>query len=626
MFGETYVVDVPDLPIVLRLLRSFDEGKPFTVEADAIFENYCLERGINSHYLQRYLAQLDRFLADSLSQVPQIDFIGFTTWSSNMLTTLMAAAHLKRRPRPPFIVLGGPQVTESQNSARLALQSGLADSIALGEGEETLLALFESFRAGRQISATPGTLIRDQSGSFIATERKLMRLATKPLPDFSRIPILDYQGHGLPLTLLPFEISRGCTDKCTFCSEWVFWRQFRSDSVEHVISDIEALAAAYPIQGIWFIDSLLNGVKSRLVGLAEAMLSKGVKLKWGGFMRADIDEETARLITRAGCDLAFLGVESLSDETLDLMNKRRTSAQNLQAIRALLDAGMSRVVAGVIPGFPGDTRKRFMATALQLREIHIQHPERFRVNVEPFTVSPGQPLYAELDKFGLDSARWTDDVLDIAPRYRNITDDILCTVSGSNQGIDRLGELRVATTINAVNKETIQDPFAYSTSEDISVGEFSFIPLACGFLLGRFKSPGGFRRALLVTDAERRESGAFDELVERIASQHVIAPGRTPFILHRRSGSAAKTLAEMPEPASIMLSPFALCRRLPGEDQNRSLLVNIVNPVLNIIVADTVLPILARLAKEPVEWSVARSEIDEPTLAKLLARGFLDLV
>jgi radical SAM superfamily enzyme YgiQ (UPF0313 family) len=159
--------------------------------------------------------------------------------------------------------------------------------------------------------------------------------------------------------------------------------------VDHVISDIQALTRKYPIQGIWFADSLLNGVKSRLIGLAEAMLSNGINLKWGGFMRADMDKETAKLLTRAGCELAFLGVESLSDETLDLMNKRRTSAQNLEAISALLEAGISRVVAGVIPGFPGDTRRRFMMTALQLRDIQTRFPCKVQSQCRTIRRFPG---------------------------------------------------------------------------------------------------------------------------------------------------------------------------------------------------------------------------------------------
>ena len=41
----------------------------------------------------------------------------------------------------------------------------------------------------------------------------------------------------------------------------------------------------------------------------------------------------------------------MSDETLALMNKRRTEADNFKALEAILDAGIF-VRAGLIPGFP----------------------------------------------------------------------------------------------------------------------------------------------------------------------------------------------------------------------------------------------------------------------------------
>ena len=71
-------------------------------------------------------------------------------------------------------------------------------------------------------------------------------------------------------------------------------------------------------------------------------------------MRAQMDIETARLLKRAGCEEVFVGIESFSDETLELMNKRRTEADNIRALRAFLTAGIS-VVAGFIPGFPLDS-------------------------------------------------------------------------------------------------------------------------------------------------------------------------------------------------------------------------------------------------------------------------------
>ena len=58
----------------------------------------------------------------------------------------------------------------------------------------------------------------------------------------------------------------------------------------------------------------------------------------------------------------------------------------------------------------------------------------------PLTVSPAQPIYKELGTFGLEPIPWSESYLNIAPAYRAITDTVFCSVRGSNQGVDRLGE------------------------------------------------------------------------------------------------------------------------------------------------------------------------------------------
>ena len=105
---------------------------------------------------------------------------------------------------------------------------------------------------------------------------------------------------------LPFQLSRGCTDKCTFCSEWVFWQRFRPGDFNSAAAGVEHLRSFYGATYIAFTDSLLNGNRNRLQGFAEELLRQGTKVKWGGFMRADMDDALAPLLHRAGCREAFV--------------------------------------------------------------------------------------------------------------------------------------------------------------------------------------------------------------------------------------------------------------------------------------------------------------------------------
>src|SRR5215831_6191096 len=47
VFGESFVMDVPDLPLVLQLLAAADSSRPYQVVVDGRLERYCLERGIS---------------------------------------------------------------------------------------------------------------------------------------------------------------------------------------------------------------------------------------------------------------------------------------------------------------------------------------------------------------------------------------------------------------------------------------------------------------------------------------------------------------------------------------------------------------------------------------------------
>src|SRR5215468_8558034 len=43
VFGESFVMDVPDLPLVLQLLTAADSNRPYCIAIDNRIERYCLE-------------------------------------------------------------------------------------------------------------------------------------------------------------------------------------------------------------------------------------------------------------------------------------------------------------------------------------------------------------------------------------------------------------------------------------------------------------------------------------------------------------------------------------------------------------------------------------------------------
>jgi len=610
VFGESFLMDVPDLPLVLQLLAATDSGRRFRMTTDDLIERYCLERGISANYLSSYLNGLDRYYEQAFEQYADVDFIGFSVWTSNLLSTLLAAHRLKRRARPPFIVGGGPQLTESPASAALALRSGLFDAVVQGEGEETLRALYTAFcENGRQrVQGIPGTLYLDTQSSqpqLVSVPGTLLKMASLPVPSFDEMAIDEYQIDDD--RTLPFQLSRGCTDKCTFCSEWVFWQRFRPGAPSDAAAGVEQLRSRYGATYIAFTDSLLNGSAGRLQAFAEEILSRGTKVRWGGFMRADMTEPLARLLHRAGCREVFVGVESFDDDTLNAMNKRRTGADNQRALRAFLQAGIF-VVAGLIPGFPGDSRKAFLHSVAQVRALQSEFPGRLRVNTEVFRVSPGLPLFRNLEGVGLKPQKWAEEYLNIAPRYQDITSNLYCSVEGSNQGMERIGRERIAFMIRT-DDPVRTDKFDYDDDEQLTIHQFESRHVCGDWHLVCTKLESSWIYALLVDTDELSElkevlanakgRGLNDPPVARclrkLELQHIAFPAT-----ERPPVAQTRFVRRFPDEETVAgLSPFVVIRSAGQGHKQEILAVNYVNgrfvrrPVRERSLLD-------RLAKHPI--------------------------
>ncbi|MGC4121152.1 MAG: radical SAM protein [Myxococcales bacterium] len=555
-FGESFVRDIPDSAAGAApsahgargaLARARSGRRVRRVLSRALDPPGAVARGA------RHAGARSRELGgDAAGRV-----VGLTTWSSNYLTSLLAAAHLKRARRETFVVAGGPQVTESHASAELALRSGLVDVVVVGEGEATLLEVYRAFREKRSARGIPGTAWLEDDGRTVSRlPRPLLKMAELGPPAFEKTFVPAYRRRGL--RILSHALSRGCVGECAFCSEWSFWERFRPALAERAVEQVEVLVRHHGAQHLQMTDSLLNGHWGRLNDFAEGLLRRGLDVSWSGFLRADMDLPTARLLARSGFKGAFVGVESLADGTLAQMNKGLSAQKSAAALEALLQAGIE-VQVGVIPGFPGDSREGLMGTVKKLLELQGRFPGLVTLNVEPFVVSPGQPIYGELEKRGLKATGWDEATLEIAPELRDVAERVLCQVEGANQGIDRLGQLRTLTSV-AVNAPVSTGGAVVGAS-----GPISFKPLGAGVSLLAVDEAAR-AKYLLVTDAERaavegelanaraRGETWTREEIHRVEAHHV-PPAAEP----------EWALGFAPEPgpdAKWLLSPLVVARTL----------------------------------------------------------------
>ena len=102
-------------------------------------------------------------------------------------------------------------------------------------------------------------------------------------------------------------------------------------------------------------------------------------MKWTCLSRSiGIDLEIAGLMKSAGCQRVYLGLETGSNETLKLMNKKTTVEDSIRAVKYFRQAGI-QVAGFFIVGYPGESiasiEKTFdFALELPLDEISFNVP------------------------------------------------------------------------------------------------------------------------------------------------------------------------------------------------------------------------------------------------------------
>jgi len=180
-------------------------------------------------------------------------------------------------------------------------------------------------------------------------------LAAFPIPDRSDFDHPRYQRawqeqEGQRATSLM--VTLGCPFSCDFCSKPIFGNLFRRRALEAVFEEIGYLRRL-GYDSLWIADDSFTLDTRLLAEFCDRAAERG--LRWSCLSRAAaVDPELARLMRRSGCRRIYLGMESGSQDTLELMGKRTTVEEGIEAVRCYRQAGIE-VAAFFMVGYPGES-------------------------------------------------------------------------------------------------------------------------------------------------------------------------------------------------------------------------------------------------------------------------------
>lgn len=285
------------------------------------------------------------------------------------------------------LVVGiGPHAS---TTPRAALRKLGADIVVLGEAEEILCRIAETPRADwRQL---PSVAYRRDGEIVVQGHPHASDMNALPALEWPDEVVARHGHHHHRFEAPPrgpgaeMETSRGCPYHCTFCAKENFRDAYRRRPLPVILQELDRLLRQ-GVEYLYFIDEIFLPNRPLLQALAER------ELKFGVQTRIDLwNHEMLELLGRAGCVSIEAGVESLTPEGRDRLDKKcRMSTAELTERLIFAKRHVAFVQANLIDAETDDREEvaRWRET-LQAHGVWANEP----VPLFPY---PGSPDYGRL--------------------------------------------------------------------------------------------------------------------------------------------------------------------------------------------------------------------------------------
>ncbi|RLA89039.1 MAG: hypothetical protein DRG20_05280 [Deltaproteobacteria bacterium] len=296
------------------------------------------------------------------------DLVGITCQSTCMSPEAIKTAEIVRELLPSsFIILGGTHAT--MMAKEVLKTKGKPDLIVMGEGELTFIEIAKLLTEGDRISVfeIPGIAYLKEGKFNLNHARKLIEdLDTLPMPSYHLINMdaEAYYWHGMGKRAFGISTSRGCGDRCAYCSETAFWDgHWRGRSGQAVVEEIKFLNKRYNKSLFIINENSFNWNRKRVEEFLEFLGKSGLKIDfWFQSRVKDIirDKDLMPEFKRLGLYEVMLGIESINPKVLDHYNKRQNLEMAEEAI-AILKKNRIMVMTNVMFGDEWDDENTLKA-------------------------------------------------------------------------------------------------------------------------------------------------------------------------------------------------------------------------------------------------------------------------
>lgn len=326
--------------------------------------------------------------------------IGFSimTGGSQIRHALKFASKIREHfPKVP-LVWGGPHVSALPDQT---IKHKLVDIAVLNQGEITMTEVALSLQKDvGNLCQIKGIYFKKERRIFKNELRPLMLKKNLPAYSWNSLDINKYIRDDKTINTRTFGYisSQGCPYKCKFCYEYGVYHSWWSGfSSEMINKDVRWLVKNHGINGVKFYDADFFVNLKRIEQFCIEMDHNG-SIPWAGSAHPNdilrIQSKKPSLLTLikdTKCRRILMGIESGSDNTLKMINKK----VNLKEVKSVIDIITDYDIIGsftFIVGFPNETTEDLKKTLRLINYIHnksTKHESRVHI----FAPYPGTPLF-----------------------------------------------------------------------------------------------------------------------------------------------------------------------------------------------------------------------------------------
>lgn len=318
--------------------------------------------------------------------------IGFTSVTATINLVSGICDEIKKRS-DKILILGGQHATFRDKEVLTACNS--IDYIVRGEGEMSMLRLLHRLKLNKTAKGLMGITYFEDNKIISNPDRPPIKNINKiPFPAWELLPRSKYRLNGFQDIGFKGEqlgkliSTRGCPNKCTFCSSAHFWGKPRFRNVDNIFEELVYLTQKLKVRHIDFMDDCLTIPVSRFRGLCNRIIESNLNFKWSCYSRVqNISDELVRLMKKAGCFMVLLGIESGNQTIIDSIKKKITLEQVTNAVSLFKKHNIDCLGFFMI-GLPEDTQETVQETVNFAKNLNLDFP--FFSVTTPF---PGTELY-----------------------------------------------------------------------------------------------------------------------------------------------------------------------------------------------------------------------------------------